>query len=117
MNKHNRIRGFGALSSLIAALVLFGATPAVADLQLMPANIEVFGSVESIDSIKGIVKVRGQSYRFAPKIRIHKMDGTVVNRLNMRLKKGMIIAIRHTAKSGSKTYIAEEIWVKKNDKK
>ena len=117
MNKHNRIRGFGTLLGLITTLILLSTTPVAADLQLMPANIEVFGTVESIDSIKGIVKVRGQSYRFAPKIRIHKMDGTVVNRLNIRLKKGMIIAIKHTAKPGSKTYIAEEIWVKNNGKK
>ena len=88
-------------------------SPAMGGLQLMPANIEIFGTVQSIDSIKGIVKVQGRSYHFAPEMSIHKADGTITSRHNMRLKKGMKIAIRHSVRMGRKTYIAEEIWVKK----
>lgn len=88
-------------------------SPAMGGLQLIPANIEIFGVVQSIDSIKGIVKVQGRSYHFASEMNIHKADGTIASRHNMRLKKGMKIAIRHSAPKGRKTYIAEEIWVKK----
>ncbi len=115
MNQCNRkhwrrvLLGAGVMLLLTSASISFAAE----GLRLMPANIEIFGEVESIDSIKGVVKVRGRLYRFAPEMRIHKIDGTTASWHNMRLKKGMKISIRHSAPKGRKTYIAEEVWVKK----
>ena len=112
MNKLSKKYCLRTLFSIGTILILFNTSPALADLQLMPANIEIVGTVESIDSIKAVVKVQGRSYRFAKKMSLHKADGTIVKRPNIRLKKGMKIAIRHSAPTGNKTYIAEEIWVR-----
>lgn len=90
-------------------LTLSAHTPA--NPLLIMGALEIYGTVETVDSIKGIVTVGGKAYRYAPQLKIYKAGGVTGSSQQIRIKKGMKVAIKHAVEPGNKTLIAQEIWV------
>ena len=109
MKQQTRIKG--TITAIFVSITVTLSAHTSASPLLMMGALEIYGTVEAVDSIKGIVTVGGKAYRYAPQLKVYKADGVIGSSKTIRIRKGMKVAIKHAVEPGKKTLIAQEIWV------
>lgn len=94
------------LGVALVLLPLVGAGPAMAEPQLIDySRFEAVGSIESIDSATGQLRIHGQAYRLAPGVMIHGHAALG------RLVPGQSIGYRVDPRSGGSAPLITDVWV------